>query len=100
MSGGLVYHPYHLVNPSPWPVCGACGAFCLTMGGVMYMHYGQWLFLIWGVVIILGTMAFWWRDVIREATYQGCHTTKVQQGLRIGVVLFIISEVCLFFSFF
>lgn len=36
-----VYHPYHLVDPSPWPLVGACGAFFTTVGGVMYFHYSQ-----------------------------------------------------------
>ena len=31
-------HPYHLVDPSPWPLCASLGAFGLTFGGVMYMH--------------------------------------------------------------
>ena len=21
------YHPYHLVDPSPWPLIGACGSY-------------------------------------------------------------------------
>ena len=42
----------------------------------------------------------WWRDVIREATYQGCHTYMVRRGLKYGMLLFILSEVCLFVSFF
>ena len=28
-------HPYHLVEPSPWP---AYAAFFTTAGGVMYFH--------------------------------------------------------------
>lgn len=45
-------------------------------------------------------MIVWWRDVIREATYQGHHTLVVQKGLKIGMLWFIISEVCFFISFF
>eukprot|EP00069_Balaena_mysticetus_P001022 bmy_14930T0 len=36
----------------------------------------------------------WWRDVIRESTFQGHHTPTVQKGLRYGIILFIISENC------
>ena len=35
-----------------------------------------------------------------EETYQGCHTGIVRQGLKYGMLLFIVSEVCLFFFFF
>lgn len=39
----------------------------------------------------------WWRDVVRESTYEGHHTFVVQLGLRYGMILFIVSEV-MFFS--
>jgi len=42
----------------------------------------------------------WWRDVIREATFQGFHTPVVQLGLRYGMALFIASEVMFFSAFF
>ena len=28
-------HPYHLVDPSPWPFVGSIGGLGLTFGGVM-----------------------------------------------------------------
>ena len=37
---------------------------------------------------------------MRESTYQGSHTLAVRQGLRYGIILFIVSEICLFFAFF
>lgn len=45
-------------------------------------------------------MIQWWRDVTREATYQGKHTRKVERGMRMGIVLFICSEVFFFLAFF
>jgi heme/copper-type cytochrome/quinol oxidase subunit 3 len=32
-------HSYHLVDPSPWPAVAALGAFMITSGGVLYMHF-------------------------------------------------------------
>jgi cytochrome c oxidase subunit III len=93
-------HPYHLVNPSPWPLVGAIAAGLLTTGGVLYMHGYGWTLLIIGILGILGIMAVWWRDVIREATFQGYHTPVVQIGLRYGMALFIASEVMFFAAFF
>ena len=43
-------------------------------------------------------MAIWWRDVIREATFEGHHTTYVQKGIKLGMILFIVSEVMFFFA--
>jgi len=42
----------------------------------------------------------WWRDVSREATYLGDHSKVVELGIRWGIVLFIVSEVFFFVSFF
>src|ERR1700724_2155818 len=90
-------HPYHLVDPSPWPIVGAIASGMLASGGVLYMHGHGWALMAIGLICVLGTMAVWWRDVIREATFQGFHTPVVQLGLRYGMALFIASEV-MFFS--
>ena len=37
-----------------------------------------------GLVLIMGTMVVWWRDVIREETYQECHTGIVGLNLEGG----------------
>jgi cytochrome c oxidase subunit 3 len=68
----------------------------------MYMHGyigGDGLALT-GFLMILYTMFVWWRDIIRESTYQGHHTTTVQAGLKSGMVLFIVSEIMFFLAFF
>jgi cytochrome c oxidase subunit 3 len=95
-------HPYHLVDPSPWPLLGSLGALASTIGGVMYMHSftGGGTLLSLGLGMILYTMFVWWRDVIRESTYEGHHTFVVQLGLRYGMILFIVSEVMFFLAFF
>ena len=96
------YHGFHLVSPSPWPLIGAIGAMGLAVGGVMFFHgyiYGE-LLLVLSLILVLAIMVVWWRDVIRESTFQGIHTLCVQKGLRLGVILFIVSEIMFFFSFF
>ena len=93
-------HPYHLVDPSPWPLIGAAAAFIAAMGGVLYMHEEIVWVLVLGLLMVAGTMAVWWRDVIREAEHEGHHTTPVQIGLRFGMALFIASEVMFFAAFF
>nr|UPL66081.1 cytochrome c oxidase subunit III [Idiostolus sp.] len=93
-------HPYHLVNYSPWPLTGAIGAMTIMMGLVLWFHKTESYLLILGVTITLLTMYQWWRDITRESTYQGLHTNKVVSGLKIGMILFITSEVFFFISFF
>nr|AMW68026.1 cytochrome c oxidase subunit III [Drepanepteryx phalaenoides] len=93
-------HPYHLVDYSPWPLTGALGALITTTGMVKWFHQFDSSLLIIGNIITLMTMFQWWRDVTREGTYQGLHTISVTTGLRWGMILFIISEVFFFVSFF
>lgn len=95
-------HPYHLCNPSPWPFFAALGVFFTVLGLVGYMHFfieGFRVFIL-GICVLLGTVSLWWRDVIREATFEGQHTSYVRKGLRSGMILFILSEVMFFFAFF
>ena len=95
-------HPFHLVDPSPWPIFASLSAFISTVGGVMYMHgyNGGSSMLSLGFLMILYSMFVWWRDVVREATFEGHHTSLVQIGLRYGMILFIVSEVMFFVAFF
>nr|YP_010042777.1 cytochrome c oxidase subunit III [Culcita novaeguineae]QPC56414.1 cytochrome c oxidase subunit III [Culcita novaeguineae] len=93
-------HPYHLVDQSPWPLTGAVSALMMTSGLILWFHANNNLLLIAGTLLLLLTVINWWRDVIREATFQGFHTLPVSTGLRYGMILFITSEVCFFFAFF
>ena len=97
-----IKHPFHIVDPSPWPYLVSVSALQMLLGLSLYMHFYEKGFLIFSlglVCTVLGT-CFWWRDIVREATYEGHHTLIVQHGLRFGMVLFIVSEVMLFFAFF
>lgn len=95
-------HPFHLVDPSPWPIVAAFNLFGLTTGAAMYFHGyaggGQLMSL--SFFMILFVMYLWFRDIVREATYEGNHTVMVQLGLRYGMILFIVSEIMFFFAFF
>lgn len=93
-------HPFHLVDPSPWPFVAALSALVLAIGGVLAMHgLDKKVFLV-GVGMLILTLFGWWRDVVREGNTQGLHTQAVQRGLRVGMLLFICSEVMFFAAFF
>jgi cytochrome c oxidase subunit 3 len=96
----VIRHPYHLVDESPWPLIGSLGAFFITSGLVKWFHLNSFSLLGLGLTIIILTMFQWWRDISKEGSAQGLHTDIVELGLRWGIILFIISEVFFFFSFF
>lgn len=92
-------HSFHLVDLSPWPLTGATGAFILTTGIVKWFQEININLFLFGIIIIALTCIQWWRDIRREGTFQGLHTSIVAKGLRWGIILFITSEVLFFFSF-
>ena len=98
-SSGLK-QPYHLVDPSPWPLCGALGGGILVFGIVTAAHGSGFLPLVLGILLVLGTMFMWWRDVLKESGTPGLHSPVVRLGLRYGMTLFIASEVMFFVGFF
>jgi len=110
MAHDEVHHDYHLVDPSPWPIVGSVAAFIMLIGTVFWMHENYdffglglggtpWVMLV-GFVLVLYTMAGWWRDVVHESIVLGLHKPVVQIGFRYGMILFILSEVMFFFAWF
>jgi len=74
----------------------------LALSFVSFFHYykgGSYHFIL-SFCILVFYLFRWFADVVIESTYEGHHTIKVQQGVRLGMCLFILSEVMFFFSFF
>lgn len=95
-------HPFHLVDPSPWPLFASIAVWGFTTGLVGWFNgylYADMLALIAFISLVYVSIV-WWRDVLRESVYQGHHTRAVQTGIRYGMILFIVSETMLFFGFF
>ena len=99
-SGSGLKQPYHLPDPSPWPILGSLGGFLIVFGIVLAAHFGNYWVLTFGVIGTLVVAFLWWRDVIRESRTPGMHTPIVRLGLRYGMTLFIASEVMFFVGFF
>ncbi len=93
-------HPYHMVEPSPWPFIGSASALVLAFGSVLYLHDGGAWLMVLGFGAVAATMFGWWRQVIREAQDGRSHGVVVRIGLRYGMALFIASEVMFFAAFF
>jgi cytochrome c oxidase subunit 3 len=93
-------HPYHLVQLSPWPLTGTMGATLLMFSLTFWFHSNYPIIIPIRALIILVTIISWWRDILREASYEGKHTYKVRQGIEWGIILFILSEIIFFLAFF
>ncbi|MBY0534171.1 MAG: cytochrome c oxidase subunit 3 [Rickettsiaceae bacterium] len=95
-------HPFHLVALSHWPIATAFSLLALTLGMVMFMHdYAIGKFVLgFGTISVAYCSWNWWSDVIKEGRSGKHHTEPVRTGLRIGMSLFILSEIMFFFAFF
>lgn len=100
MASQSYSHPFHLVNYSPWPLTASIGTITTVAGIAKWFHQFDSSLFILGNIIVTLTIYQWWRDVVRERTYQGLHTSTVTTGLRLGIILFIVSEIIFFTSFF
>lgn len=97
------WHPYHLVNPSPWPIVTAFSLLFVASGIVMMLH-GLKIFglmvLGFGALVFIGALFSWWADVLQEGIVDKAHNEITRQSVRIALVMFIASEVFFFLSFF
>ena len=93
-------HPFHLVDQRPWPLLGSFRTFTFLIGIIKWFHCQETNLLFLGFFTNTLIIYQWWRDVVRERTFQGLHTIKVTIGLQWGIILFITSEIFFFFAFF
>lgn len=91
---------FHLVESRPWPFTGSLGAFTVVSGLATWFHLGRATLIFFGIVILIITSIQWWRDVCRESTFIGYHNSRVAGAHQLGFILFIVSEVFFFVSFF
>jgi heme/copper-type cytochrome/quinol oxidase subunit 3 len=111
-------HQFHLMDSSPLPILMAFAIFLvvLLIIGIWHFDLSGKLYVSFlktpeilrpykidfiGIVLtfFLSIMLLWFRQIVKESN-AGYHTPVVQQGLRLGMVLFITSEIFFFFAFF
>nr|UKZ48263.1 cytochrome c oxidase subunit III [Punctum randolphii] len=92
--------PFHLVEFSPWPILGSATLTSMPLGLILLIRANSSYTLFLGMIMTALIAFLWWRDIVRESTYQGHHPSYVISGLKFGVGLFIVSEICFFFAFF
>nr|ALO64383.1 cytochrome c oxidase subunit III [Sphecodes ephippius] len=94
------HHPFHMVTISPWPLISSWSILNLLMSMILWFKSNNYLLILFNITNLILILFQWWRDVIRESTMQGCHTFNVMNLLKFGMILFIISELFFFISFF
>jgi len=92
--------PFVSLIASPWPLFLSAAVLNLTISIVLWFHIKVGVFILLVNLVVLPVVMFiWWKDVIRESLI-GFHTGKLELNFRGGFLLFILSEVFFFVSFF
>nr|WPS67082.1 cytochrome c oxidase subunit 3 [Hyssopus sp. 1 HHL-2023a] len=95
-----MFQPFHLVTVSPWPILMSFSIMTMLVGVMNWFNNYSIILMFYGLLISMLCMFQWWRDVVRESFNQGFHTKLVVKGLKLGMLLFIISEIFFFISIF
>lgn len=94
------FHPFHILEPSILPIVFSFFLFLNLIYLVQSFHKEipiSYHFILY--CSLFCTILYWIFSAYIEEKL-GNHTFEVQKGFRMGIVLFIISEAMLFFSFF
>lgn len=92
--------PFLAVQTSLWPLCVSLLLFSRIRNTVLFINLKlRFLSVLVPVVFLVLTSFLWWKDFLRERMV-GYHTHKLEVSLRVGILLFILSEVFFFISFF
>nr|YP_009338709.1 cytochrome oxidase subunit III [Eriosoma lanigerum]AKM70162.1 cytochrome oxidase subunit III [Eriosoma lanigerum] len=92
--------PYFILTLSPWPILMSLNTFNLMISNIMIMNFKMNLIMFMNLMLILLISLMWSRDIIRESTFQGNHNFYIMNLIKLSMILFIISEMFLFISFF
>nr|APP87489.1 cytochrome c oxidase subunit III [Periphyllus acerihabitans] len=92
--------PYFILNLSPWPILMALNMFNLMISNIMILNFKFNQFFIINLILTTMILISWWRDIIRESTFQGNHNFYIMNLIKFSMILFIVSEMFLFISFF
>ena len=92
--------PFLAVQTSFWPFLVSIVLFSVIGNIVLWINLKVTLFSVLFPLFITVLISFmWWKDLIRESLL-GYHTHKLEVSLRVAILLFILSEVFFFVSFF
>jgi cytochrome c oxidase subunit 3 len=101
-------HQFHLVDSSQLPILTAISVMLMVLSVVFRWHpssntvvlfWDQWILTHISFIMFTVALLSWFISVVRESN-AGYHTRIVQKGLKLGMLLFIVSEVLFFFAFF
>uniref|UniRef100_A0AAU7LKT0 Cytochrome c oxidase subunit 3 n=1 Tax=Syrbatus sp. 3 RRMO-2024a TaxID=3154169 RepID=A0AAU7LKT0_9COLE len=96
----LKNNPFHMINYSPWPFMLAFNLLFIFMSFIKLFYHKNFLSMTFNIMVTFMIMFQWWRDIIRESTFLGNHTSFILKNLKWSMMIFITSELLFFISIF
>lgn len=93
-------HQFHIVSIRPWPLLASLQAMNLIILNLNLFSFKKLNLKTPLVLNIFITRYMWWKNTLLESSTEGFHQIKVEKGIKIGILLFITSEIFFFVSFF
>nr|AGA54143.1 cytochrome c oxidase subunit III [Aleurodicus dispersus]ALD62462.1 cytochrome coxidase subunit III [Aleurodicus dispersus] len=96
-------HYFHLVDYSPWPILMSLSLFNLGMSIILLINFFFFFFFFYSLVFSGWIFFQGGRDffvLFRGGLYLGGHSNAVKLNLSLGMIMFIVSELFFFVSFF
>lgn len=96
----FILSPFLAVQTSYWPILCSMILFSLLGNVVLWSNLKiSFIVLFFSFMLLLSLIFLWWSDLKIERVL-GYHTHKLEVSLRVGMLLFILSEVFFFLRFF
>lgn len=92
--------PFHIVTISPWPIITSINLLNLILRTILWIYLNNLILIIINLIILILVSLLWFRDIIRERTFQGIHSSLIISIIKFRIIIFIISELFFFISFF
>lgn len=92
--------PFFLVKNRPWPIIISISILNFLIRIILWINFKIKFLILIILFNILIIISLWFRDIIRERTYIGFHTFIIKIILKFRIIIFIISELFFFISFF
>nr|YP_010350287.1 cytochrome c oxidase subunit III [Pyemotes zhonghuajia]UOK09671.1 cytochrome c oxidase subunit 3 [Pyemotes zhonghuajia] len=91
----------YILSISPWPIILSMSILssAITFISMIHSKLNIYMFILIILMILMPSL-LWWRDEIRESTYQGNHSNNMMNLLKKSMIMFITSEIMFFLSFF
>ena len=101
-----IKYNYHIIDISPYPLYTALSIFTIMISSILIINKYNIEYItpqninLIGILLLSINIYLWWKDIIKEGLYKGEHNNKVENNLNVGFILFVISEILIFASFF